>query len=158
VRYVLLAFLRGDLVDRLGWLTDAQLLDAVAIGQVTPGPLFTTATFIGYVLAGIPGAAVATAAIFLPAFIFAAIIGPLAGRLRDRALTAALLDGLNAAAVGLMAAVSVQLGVSAIRDPFSVALALAAGTALLWGRVPTVVMVAIGGLAGVAARWASIGA
>jgi chromate transporter len=155
--YVLLAFLRGDLVDRLGWLTDAQLLDAVAIGQVTPGPLFTTATFIGYVLAGIPGAAVATAAIFLPGFAFAAIIGPLAGRLRDRPVTAALLDGVNAAAIGLMVTVSVQLGISAIRDPLTVVLALATGAALLWGRVPTVVLVGIGGLAGVAAGWAGIG-
>jgi chromate transporter len=155
--YVLLAFLRGDLVDRLGWLTDAQLLDAMAIGQVTPGPLFTTATFIGYVLAGIPGAAVATAAIFLPGFAFAAIIGPLAGRLRNRPVTAALLDGVNAAAIGLMAAVSVQLGISAIQDPFTVVVALAAGAALLRGRMPTVVLVAFGGLAGVAAGWAGIG-
>ena len=85
---MLLAFLRGDLVERLGWLTDAQLLDAVAIGQVTPGPLFTTATFIGYVLAGVPGALVATVAIFLPAFVFVALIGPIADRLRSRPLTA----------------------------------------------------------------------
>ena len=104
--YVLLAFLRGDLVERLGWLTDAQLLDAVAIGQVTPGPLFTTATFVGYVLAGVPGAVVATVAIFLPAFVIVALIGPLADRIRDRPLTAALLDGVNAAALGLMAAVT----------------------------------------------------
>ena len=89
--YVLLAFLRGDLVERLGWLTDAQLLDAVAIGQVTPGPLFTTATFIGYVLAGIPGAVVATAAIFLPAFVIVALVGPIVDRVRERPLTAALL-------------------------------------------------------------------
>ena len=82
--YVLLAFLRGDLVERLGWLTDAQLLDAVAIGQVTPGPLFTTATFVGYVLAGIPGAVVATTAIFLPAFVLVALVGPMADRIRDR--------------------------------------------------------------------------
>ena len=143
--YVLLAFLRGDLVDRLGWLTDAQLLDAVAIGQVTPGPLFTTATFIGYLLAGLPGALVATVAIFAPAFVFVAIIGPLAERLRDRPLTAALLDGVNAAALGLMAAVSVQLGVSAMRDPLTVGLLVASATALWWGRVPSVVLVAVGG-------------
>ena len=138
-------------------MTDAQLLDAVAIGQVTPGPLFTTATFVGYVLAGIPGAAVATVAIFLPGFAFAAIIGPLAGRLRDHPLTAALLDGVNAAAIGLMAAVSVQLGLSAIHDPFTVVLALGAVAALLWSRVPSVVLVALGGLVGVAAGWAGIG-
>jgi chromate transporter len=155
--YVLLAFLRGDLVERLGWLTDAQLLDAVAIGQVTPGPLFTTATFVGYVLAGIPGAVVATAAIFLPGFVFVAIIGPLADRLRDRPLTAALLDGVNAAALGLMAAVSVQLGVSTIRDPLTIALAVGAGAALWWGRVPSVLLVAAGAAVGVGASAAGIG-
>ena len=149
--YVLLAFLRGDLVERLGWLTDAQLLDAVAIGQVTPGPLFTTATFIGYLLAGIPGALVATTAIFLPAFVFVAIIGPFADRVRDRPLTAALLDGVNAAAIGLMAAVSIQLGASAIRDPLTVGLGLASVAVLLWGRVPSVLLVALGGTAGVGA-------
>ncbi|HYI65644.1 MAG TPA: chromate efflux transporter [Candidatus Limnocylindrales bacterium] len=155
--YVLLAFLRGDLVQRLGWLTDAQLLDAVAIGQVTPGPLFTTATFIGYVLAGVPGAVVATIAIFLPAFIFVALIGPIADRLRRRPLTAALLDGVNAAAIGLMAAVSVALGAEAIHDPLTIVLALGAGAALIWARVPSVVLVAVGGLAGVAAGAAGIG-
>ena len=154
--YVLLAFLRGDLVERLGWLTDAQLLDAVAIGQVSPGPLFTTATFIGFVLAGVPGAVVATVAIFLPAFVFVALIGPLADRLRARPLIRALLDGINAAAIGLMAAVSVQLGASAIRDPLTLFLALGAGVALVWGRVPSVLLVAIGGLAGIAAGAAGI--
>ena len=82
--YVLLAFLRADLVERLGWLTNAQLLDAIVVGQVTPGPVFTTATFIGYNLAGLPGAVVATVGIFLPAFFFVAlsapIIPPCAGR------------------------------------------------------------------------------
>jgi chromate transporter len=155
--YVLLAFLRGDLVERLGWLTDAQLLDAVAIGQVTPGPLFTTATFVGYVLAGLPGALVATVAIFLPAFVLVAVIGPLADRLRDRPLTAALLDGVNAAALGLMAAVSVQLGVSAIRDPLTVALAVGAAAALWWGRVPSVLLVAAGAAVGLGASAAEIG-
>jgi chromate transporter len=155
--YVLLAFLRGDLVERLGWLTDAQLLDAVAIGQVTPGPLFTTATFIGYVLAGVPGAAVATVAIFLPAFVLVLLVGPIAERLRDRPLTAALLDGLNAAAIGLMAAVSVLLGLSAIRDPLTVAIALGAAVALVSGRVPSVVLVAAGALVGLAAGAAGIG-
>jgi chromate transporter len=155
--YVLLAFLRGDLVDRLGWLTDAQLLDAVAIGQVTPGPLFTTATFIGYLLAGIPGALVATVAIFAPAFVFVAIIGPIADRLRDRPLTAALLDGVNAAALGLMAAVSVQLGLSAVRDPLTIGLFLASGLALWWGRIPSVALVAAGAAVGVTAAALGIG-
>ena len=155
--YVLLAFLRGDLVERLGWLTDAQLLDAVAIGQVTPGPLFTTATFIGYVLAGIPGAVVATVAIFLPAFVFVALIGPLADRLRDRPATAALLDGVNAAAIGLMAAVAVQLGGSALVDPLTVALAIGSGIALVWGRLPSVLLVMIGAVVGIAGGALGIG-
>lgn len=150
--YVLLAFLRGDLVERLGWLTDAQLLDAVAIGQVTPGPLFTTATFVGYVLAGLPGAVVATVAIFLPAFVFVALIGPIADRLRNRPLTAALLDGVNAAALGLMAAVSLQLGVSAIRDPLTAALAAGTVAALAWGRVGSVPLVVAGAAIGLASR------
>ena len=124
--YVLIAFLQGDLVDRLGWLTDAQLIDAVAIGQVTPGPLFTTATFIGYVLAGVPGAVVATVAIFLPAFVIVALVGPWIGRVRERPITAALLDGVNAAAIGLMAAVSIQLGVTAVRDPLTALIAISA--------------------------------
>jgi chromate transporter len=155
--YVLLAFLRGDLVERLGWLTDAQLLDAVAIGQVTPGPLFTTATFIGYVLAGIPGAVVATVAIFLPAFVFVAAIGPIADRIRDRPLTAALLDGVNAAAIGLMAAATVQLGASAIRDPITVVLAIAAAAALWWGRVPSMALVACGAAVGIVSHAAAVG-
>jgi chromate transporter len=155
--YVLLAFLRGDLVDRLGWLTDAQLLDAVAIGQVTPGPLFTTATFVGYVLAGIPGAFVATVAIFLPAFVFVAVIGPVADRVRDRPLTAALLDGVNAAALGLMAAVSVQLGLSAVRDPLTILVLVVSAALLWWGRIPSLVMVGAGALVGLGATAAGIG-
>jgi chromate transporter len=155
--YVLLAFLRGDLVERLGWLTDAQLLDAVAIGQVTPGPLFTTATFIGYLLAGVPGAVVATVAIFLPAFVFVAVIGPFADRVRDRPLTAALLDGVNAAAIGLMAAVSIQLGTSALVDPLTIVLAVASGAALLWAGIPSVALVAAGAAIGLAASAFGIG-
>jgi len=155
--YVLIAFLRGDLVERLGWLTDAQLLDAVAIGQVTPGPLFTTATFIGYVLAGLPGAAVATAAIFLPAFVVVALVAPWIERIRDRPLTAALLDGVNAAAIGLMAAVALQLGLTALRDPLTIGIGLLAGLALLGGRVPSVVLLVAGGAAGLAAAAAGFG-
>ena len=155
--YVLLAFLRGDLVERLGWLTDAQLLDAVAIGQVTPGPLFTTATFVGYILAGLPGAAVATLAIFAPAFVFVWLIGPIGDRLRDRPMTAALLDGVNAAAIGLMAAVSLELGISAIRDPLTVGIALAAGAALLSGRVSSVLIILAAGAVGLVAATLGIG-
>ena len=114
--YVLLAFLRADFVTRLGWLTDRQLLDAIAIGQVTPGPVFTTATFIGYVLAGIPGALLATLGIFLPAFMLVAITSPYIPRLRSSPWFGALLDGVNAASLGLMAAVTLQLGVASLID------------------------------------------
>ena len=155
--YVLVAFLRGDLVDRLGWLTDAQLLDAVAIGQVTPGPLFTTATFVGYVLAGVPGAVVATVAIFLPAFVIVALVGPWVARIRERPITAALLDGVNAAAIGLMAAVAVQLSAAAIRDPMTATIGIVAGILLVIGKVPSVLLIVGGGVAGLAASAAGIG-
>src|SRR5204862_6515785 len=94
--YVLLAFLRADLVQRLGWLTEQQLLDATAVGQVTPGPVFTTATFVGYLLGGVTGAGVATLGIFLPAFVFVALSGPLVPRLRRSPVAGAVLDGVNA--------------------------------------------------------------
>jgi len=129
--YVLLAFLRNDLVVNLGWLTDQQLLDAVAVGQFTPGPVFTTATFVGFVVAGWPGAIVATIGIFLPSFLFVAALGPLIPRLRDSALLASLLDGVNVAALGLMAAVTWQLGRAAVIDWLTALLALLAAV-LLW--------------------------
>ena len=103
---MLLAFLRADLVERWGWLTEAQLLDAVAVGQVTPGPVFTTATFIGYVLGGLPGAGLATLGIFLPAFVFVAASGPLVPRIRRSPAAGAFLDGVNAASLALMAVVT----------------------------------------------------
>jgi chromate transporter len=114
--YVLLAFLRADLVDRWHWLTDAQLLDAIAVGQITPGPVFTTATFIGFILAGWPGATLATVGIFLPAFIFVAISGPLVPRLRRSRVAGDFLDGLNVASLSLMAVVTWQLGRDALVD------------------------------------------
>ncbi|MEP6469551.1 MAG: chromate efflux transporter [Chloroflexota bacterium] len=154
--YVLLAYLRGDLVVRLGWLTDQQLLDAVAVGQVTPGPLFTTATFIGYVVAGLAGAVLATIAIFLPAFVLSALIGRVAHRVREWATTGALLDGLNAGSIGLMAAVTVQLATHAVVDPATVALAALALIGLVV-KVPSIVLVAAGGAAGLALRAAGIG-
>ena len=147
--YVLFAFLRADFVDRLGWITDRQLLDAVAIGQITPGPLFTTATFVGYLVAGPPGAVVATIGIFLPAFALVAAVGGLAARLRSRPLTTALLDGVNAAAIGLMAAVSLELAGVAIVDPLTAGLALAAALLLLL-RVPSLWIVVGGAAVGVA--------
>ena len=114
--YVLLAFLRPDLVERTGWLTDAQLLDAVAVGQLTPGPVLTTATFVGYLVASVPGALVATLGIFLPSFVFVAVSSPLVPRLRRSTWAAGFLDGANAASVALMAAVTWQLGRAAVVD------------------------------------------
>jgi chromate transporter len=133
--YVLLAFLRTDFVTRLGWLTDQQLLDAIAIGQVTPGPVFTTATFIGYVLGGLPGALLATLGIFLPSFAYVAIIYPLVPRLRNSPWLGALLDGVNVAALGLMAGVTWQLGRVSLVDPLTVGIALVAALCLFRFRV-----------------------
>lgn len=120
--YVLLAFLQGDLVDRLGWITDDQLLDAISIGQVTPGPVFTTATFIGYLVAGVPGAFLATVGIFLPSFVFVGLLTRITDRLRDSPWTSALLDGVNATALALMAGVSWVLGRHALVDGWTVAI------------------------------------
>jgi chromate transporter len=114
--YVLVAFLRADLVTRLGWLTEKQLIDAIAVGQITPGPLFTSATFIGYLLGGLPGALLATVGIFLPSYIFVAISNPLIPRLRRSPWAGSLLDGVIVASLGLMAAVSFQLGLASLVD------------------------------------------
>jgi chromate transporter len=122
--YVLLAFLHTDLVERLGWLTEAQLVDAVAMGQITPGPVFTTSTFVGYLLGGLPGAILATVGIFVPSFIFVAITNPLVPKMRESPWTGGFLDGVNAAALGLMAAVTVQLGRASLVDPLTIVLAI----------------------------------
>lgn len=122
--YVLLAFMRADFVTRLGWLTDQQLIDAIAIGQVTPGPVFTTATFVGYLLGGLPGALLATLGIFLPSFIFVAISNPLIPRLRNSTWVSGLLDGVNIAALGLMGAVTFELGRASLIDPLTIVIAL----------------------------------
>jgi chromate transporter len=147
--YVLLAFLRNDFVNRLGWLTDRQLLDAVAIGQVTPGPVFTTATFIGYLLAGVPGAVLATVGIFLPSFVFVALTNPLIPRLRRSPWMSAFLDGVNVAAVGLMAAVTWELGRAAIIDWLTLALALGAALLLFRFKVNSTWLIAGGGAVGI---------
>ena len=117
--YVLIAFLEGGLVRDYGWLTEQQLLDAIAIGQFTPGPVLTTATFIGYILAGVPGAIVATLGIFLPAFVFVGILNPIVPRLRDSKWSAAFLDAVNVSAVALMAVVTLQLGTSVLISPLA---------------------------------------
>jgi chromate transporter len=146
--YVLLAFLRSDLVVRTHWLTESQLLDATAAGQVTPGPVFTTATFIGYLLAGPRGAAVATLGIFLPAFVFVAISAPLLPRLRRSRKVGAFLDGLNVASLALMAVVCWQLGRSAVTDWRTAALAASSGVLLLAFRMNPSWLIAAGAVIG----------
>ena len=148
--YVLLAFLRNDLVVNYGWLTDQQLLDAVAIGQFTPGPVFTTATFIGYVLAGIPGAIVATLGIFLPSFFFVALLARIVPYIRKSPWTAAFLDGVNVAALGLMAGVTWQLGRAALIDIPTILLALTAGVLLFRFKLNSAWLVLAGGIVGLA--------
>ena len=150
--YVLLAFLRADFVHRLGWLTEQQLLDAVAVGQVTPGPVFTTATFIGYVLAGVPGAAAATVGIFLPAFVFVAVSGPLIPRIRQSRLAGAALDGVNVASLALMATVTWQLGRATVVDIPSLVVASASAILLFTTRINIVWLILGGAAIGVALR------
>lgn len=152
--YVLLAFLRADLVERWHWLTESQLLDAIAIGQVTPGPLFTTATFIGYVLGGTPAALIATVGIFLPAFFFVAVSGPFVPRLRASPLAGGFLDGVNVASLALMAVVTWHLGRAALVDWLTVSLAGAAALLLLRFRVNSAWLVLGGALVGLLARTA----
>lgn len=146
--YVLLAFLESDLVERFGWLTRAQLLDAVAVGQVTPGPVFTTATFIGYVLGGPAAAAVATVGIFLPAFFFVAVSGPLIPRIRRSPVAGAALDGVVTASLALMAAVTLGLGRAAVVDAVTAALAVVSAVLLVRFRLNSMWLVAGGALAG----------
>ena len=155
--YVLLAFLRADLVDRMHWLTEPQLLDAVAIGQVTPGPVFTTATFIGYIIGGGWGALLATAGIFLPGFLLVGLARPLIARVRRSPLASAFLDGVNVAALALMAVVTVQLGRAAARRRHHRRLPSpwpAAWCCLRW-KVNSAWVVLAGGVAGAVVQWAT---
>lgn len=150
--YVLLAFLRGDFVARLGWLTDRQLLDAVAIGQFTPGPVFTTATFIGYLLGGVPAALIATVGIFLPSFVFVAASHPVVPRLRRSRWAGAFLDGVNAASLALMAGVTWQLARAAVVDAVTVALAVVSIVLLIRFRVNSAWLVIGGAVVGLLVR------
>ena len=152
--YVLLAFLRADFVDRLGWLTDAQLIDAVAIGQVTPGPVFTTATFVGYLVGGWEAAVVATVAIFLPSFVFVALLTHILPLIRRSAWTGSALDGVNVASLGLMAGVAWQLGRAAIVDPFTAVTGLTALALVMRTRINATWLVVGGGAAGVTVKLA----
>ncbi len=147
--YVLLAFLRADLVQHLGWLTDQQLIDAIAIGQVTPGPVFTTATFIGYLVAGLPGAFLATLGIFLPSFVLVAATYPIISRLRQSRWAAGFLDGVNVASLGLMAAVTSYLALAALVDAVSVGIAGMAALLVFRWRLNSAWLVLGGALVGV---------
>jgi chromate transporter len=152
--YVLLAFVQADLVDRLHWLTQAQLLDAVAVGQVTPGPVFTTATFIGYLLGSVRGAVVATVGIFLPGFLFVAASRPLIPRIRRSKIAGAFLDGVNGGAVALMIAVTWQLIRAALVDFPTGAIAALSAVFLIYFRINSAWLIFAGGLVGlVATRW-----
>jgi chromate transporter len=146
--YVLLAFLEQGLVQQHAWLTHQQLLDAVAIGQFTPGPVFSTATFIGYILGGVPGAAVATVGIFLPSFFFVGLLAPVLFRLRKSAWMAAFLDSVNVCAVALMGGVTFRLGADALRGWPAWVIAGAVLGVLLWRKVNPAWVVFGGGLAG----------
>lgn len=146
--YVLLAFLRADLVEKLGWLSEAQLLDAIVVGQITPGPVFTTATFIGYLLSGPSGALVATIGIFLPAFFFVAISAPLLPYLRRSFVVARILDGLNAASLALMAVVTIRLTPAAVVDWTSASVMLISAASLLLWKVNSSWLVMAGGIVG----------
>lgn len=151
--YVLLAFLRADLVERWHWLSDAQLLDAIAVGQVTPGPVFTTATFIGYVLAGPVGAVISTLGIFLPAFLFVAISGPIVPFVRRSPIAGAFLDGLNVASLALMAVVTWRLGTAALVDWITVALVIVSAVMLIRFRLNSVWLVLAGAIIGLLVFW-----
>jgi chromate transporter len=151
--YVLLAFLRADLVQRLGWLTERQLLDAVAVGQVTPGPVFTTATFVGYVLGGGAGAWAATTGIFFPAFVFVALSGPLVPRLRRSPAAGQVLDGVNVASLALMVVVTWQLGRAALVDGVTMLLAAVSAVLLLRFRINSAWLVLGGAAIGIAVSW-----
>jgi len=151
--YVLLAFLRADFVLRLGWLTDRQLLDAVSVGQFTPGPVFTTATFIGYLLGGVPAAIVATVAIFLPSFVFVAASHPFIPRLRRSPWAGALLDGVNVTSLALMAGVTWQLGRGAVSDVTTAALAVTSAVLLIKYRAHSAWLVVGGAVVGLVSLW-----
>jgi chromate transporter len=146
--YVLLAFMRADFVTRLGWLTDKQLIDAIAVGQVTPGPVFTTATFVGYVLGGVPGALLATLGIFLPSFFFVAVSNPLIPKMRSSAWVSGLLDGVNVSSLGLMGAVTVELGRASLVDPLTAMVALVSLVLLARFKVNSTWLIAGGAVIG----------
>ncbi|MGP8127920.1 MAG: chromate efflux transporter [Candidatus Bathyarchaeia archaeon] len=147
--YVLLAFLRAELVVHLHWITDSQLLDAIVVGQVTPGPVFTTATFIGFLLAGPIGGLIATVGIFLPAFIAVAISGPLIPRIRSSPIAGAFLDGVIVASIALIVFVTYELAIAALVDVVTVGIAIVSFLLLIRFHVNSMWVIALGVVIGV---------
>jgi chromate transporter len=141
---VLFAFLQAELVERHAWLTEQELIDAIAFGQMTPGPLSTSATFIGYVLGGVPGALIATFGLYLPAFVIVALSNPLIPRIRHSRRVSGFLDGVNVAALGLMAAVAWELARAAFEDPYTILIGIVAAGLLLHYNLYSVVLVLFG--------------
>jgi chromate transporter len=150
--YVLIAFLRSEFVDNFGVITSQQLLDAVAVGQFTPGPVFTTATFVGYLIQGIPGAIAGTIGIFLPSFLLVWLLNPVIPKLRSSKVFSAILDGVNIASMGLMASVTLKLGMESIVDPLTIALFAASFAVLMKTKLNSAWLIVAGGLVGYAAQ------
>jgi chromate transporter len=151
--YVLLAFLRSDFVVRLGWLTEKQLIDAVAIGQVTPGPLFTTATFIGYILAGVPGAILSTIGIFIPSFFFVAISNRFLPKMRQSIWFSEFHTGVNAASIGLMAAVLIQLSKAVLVDVTSIVITILSLALVVFTKISATWIIMAAVVFGIARFW-----
>lgn len=146
--YVLLAFLESEFVEKLGALTYQQILDAVAIGQFTPGPVFTTATFIGYIMQGVPGAILATLGIFLPAFLIVLILNPIIPKLRESIWVSSALDGINIASLVLMAMVSIKLGLSSVIDILTIAIFIGSLYVIIKFKINSAFIIIIGGVIG----------
>ena len=153
----ILAFVEDQVVRQFGWLTAQEFIDGLALGQLTPGPIITLAAFVGYRVAGVAGAVVSAVAIFLPSFVLVAVSYPLLPRIRGSRGMSAFLDGVNVAAVGLMAAVTWQLARAAIVDVFTAALAVVAGALLLRTRLNSAWLVLGGAAAGLLFRRVTAG-
>lgn len=146
--YVLLAFLEAEFVDKLGILTNQQLVDSIAVGQFTPGPVFTTITFIGYLLRGFPGAIVATVGVFIPSFLLVWLLNPIIPRLRESTWLSGILDGVNLGALALMTVVSVKLGISSLIDPLSIIIFIVSSFTLIKLKINPPWIIVLGGVVG----------
>lgn len=148
--YVLLAFIHDDLVVRLGWLTEAEMIDAIAVGQVTPGPLSSTATFVGYVMGGLPAAVLASLAMFIPSFIFIGIVARLVEKIRANKHYEGVIEGVNFTALGLMAGVTWEISTTAIVDPITGGIAALSLLLLLVARLSSPWLILGGAVIGLA--------